>query len=417
MSSILLPPYLPFHDLVKHEVNVYKIVNVLQQYLRSNNIDVNTKDPNTKQALVHYACYSKSLSFGSVFLDTFHEEIDIHAKTSNNETPLHFAVQRGNKGTVETLLRLGAKSNVGRSNDGQTPIHLACRKKGSVDILKMLLFDPTVDINAQDNRKCTGLHHAVSENDIYMVKLLLKHGADPNARDKSNATPLHIAARRSYNLIIDELLTNRALVNVADIYGVTPLHLAVTTSNEYAVRKFLEYAGDPNFSPNVEKINIVHSALLQNNTTILSLILKYSDNIDVVDEKSLTPLEKAVEIGDEKKVKILLKYTTNPEVMRNLIMISVSKGDMKITKLLLESKAVAFINTISKNGSFPLLEAVNWRRIDYLALLLAYGADINLKSKDGHTALTKASKYRFYEIEQFLSQPEKFSSYITSYIE
>jgi ankyrin repeat protein len=63
--------------------------------------------------------------------------IDINLPGNGGATPLHFACQAKDEGTVKLLLQLGAKPNL-QSNVGNTPLGIACQKK-SVEIVDILL--------------------------------------------------------------------------------------------------------------------------------------------------------------------------------------------------------------------------------------------------------------------------------------
>ncbi|KAJ6948355.1 hypothetical protein NC651_002638 [Populus alba x Populus x berolinensis] len=97
----------------------------------------------------------------------------------------------------------------------RTPLMIAA-KYGSVDIVKLILSLPEVDINffcGPD--KSTALHCAVSGgsvNAIYVVKLLLLAGADTNAFDANGCRPIDVIVAPSkfphLKIALEELLKN-----------------------------------------------------------------------------------------------------------------------------------------------------------------------------------------------------------------
>ena len=108
----------------------------------------------------------------------------------NEETPLTFAVDHGDKTIVKMLLAAGA------------PVNSPAR----------------VPIYKREDDAPTGfwapLHAAARKGDKDMVSLLLAAGADPNGRDKRGRTPLHYAAKHDYmtcyQLLVDGGADKRA---------------------------------------------------------------------------------------------------------------------------------------------------------------------------------------------------------------
>lgn len=86
------------------------------------------------------------------------------------------------------------------------------------------------NVNVQDEDKRTPLIHAVIENKIEMVKLLVENAADINIQDSLGYTALHYASQSYFVEVCRVLLENKANVDVKDNYGNTPLFRAVFNS-------------------------------------------------------------------------------------------------------------------------------------------------------------------------------------------
>ncbi|CAH9118278.1 unnamed protein product [Cuscuta europaea] len=107
-------------------------------------------------------------------------------------------------------------------NEERTPLMVAATY-GSVDVLKMIISHPIVDVNRTCGpEKCTALHCAASGGSnsiIEVVKLLLSAGADPNIVDVNGLRPVDVVvvppklsgARAS----LVELLSN----TISDVVG------------------------------------------------------------------------------------------------------------------------------------------------------------------------------------------------------
>ena len=100
-------------------------------------------------------------------------------------------MSKGVQPAVELLLAHKADLNVGRPQDGWTPLHEAA-ERGSKAIAELLL-KAGADVNAKEKNGMTPLHLAVSRDQRELVELLLANKADPNERDKAGHTPLDLA--------------------------------------------------------------------------------------------------------------------------------------------------------------------------------------------------------------------------------
>ena len=140
--------------------------------------------------------------------------VDLNARNSNGETPLHRAVLRGrhkvarfliSKGadiyakdkdgstvfhsvsdlqTAQSLLRLGLDINV-RDHSGKTLFHDVARR-GLTDIV--LFFLDKVDLADQDKKGNTALHFAVMNDHVEVAQILLKKGASASIENKKHKT-------------------------------------------------------------------------------------------------------------------------------------------------------------------------------------------------------------------------------------
>jgi ankyrin repeat protein len=182
---------------------------------------------------------------------------DINAKVRDGETPLHLAAGRGYTTIVETLIAAGADLSA-RGVHGQTPLHRAAQS-GS-DAIVNLLIDANLDINARDRGGMTPLHYA-ARSSFETSKLLLSRGADIDATDPRQDTPLHYAAAGGQTEVIAlflnpgrfELETKAADVNARNSEGFTPLHYAVRLgfgADVEAVKLLLAHGADPQLKNN-----------------------------------------------------------------------------------------------------------------------------------------------------------------------
>ncbi|CAB0030041.1 unnamed protein product [Trichogramma brassicae] len=133
---------------------------------------------------------------GSSNTDEEHPSSQLDAVDKSGCTALHRAVSLNHDKVAELLLRKGANPNLA-DEDGQTPLHLICKRSHDDDFAKKF-FEITdgnnqpVDIDAVENSGLTPLHWAMYNKHKNLAKLLLKRGANPYLVDEDGQTALHI---------------------------------------------------------------------------------------------------------------------------------------------------------------------------------------------------------------------------------
>ncbi|MGI2299055.1 ankyrin repeat domain-containing protein [Candidatus Cardinium hertigii] len=117
---------------------------------------------------------------------------------------------------VNYLLKNGA--NINQRNDyGHTPLYSAA-KEGNIEIVKVLLKDENIDVNATHEDKYTVLHWAAFQNNPELVELLLRDKRiKVNEKDVYGYTPLHTAINEKNVLVVEALLKSKDI----DIYTIT----------------------------------------------------------------------------------------------------------------------------------------------------------------------------------------------------
>jgi ankyrin repeat protein len=150
---------------------------------------------------------------------------------------------------VRELLDAGA--NQARTDDGATPLFIACNL-GHAEIVQMLLKHDGVAANqATTDDGTTPLYVACNQGHAEIVQMLLEHeGVAANqARTDTGATPLYTACNRGHAEIVRALLMNGAISSInqavlAGHDGLRPLHHAVLTGNLAMAQLLLVFGAD-----------------------------------------------------------------------------------------------------------------------------------------------------------------------------
>ncbi len=331
---------------------------------------VNTTDGDGKSPL-HYAIERSFKTLVEVLLA---HGADVNAKVSSNPnlgwTPLHFAVAGGAASIVELLVAKGAEVNA-KSSAGETALWLAAGK-GQVGVVELLLAKGA-DVNAANNQGWSALHSAAGGGQQQMVDFLLKNGAEPNAKSSASSdkgtTPLHLAARigDERDAEVASLLRSRAEVDAKNSYGATPLILALAADASRPCAKVVEQLLAKGADVNARDDNgtfPLYLAVQRRSEELVRLILAHKPDLEISTRErnrspalDYTPLQKAVSLGDDAIVGLLLESGANPNVVetqsgQTALFMAVQQFNKKMVEVLLAAKAE--VNVIDNSGTTPL---------------------------------------------------------------
>jgi ankyrin repeat protein len=363
---------------------------------------------------------------------------DVNAADLDGTSALHWAIVRDNLTAVDALLKAGA--DVKKANRyGVTPLAVACTN-GNAEIIKRLLdagADPntiTVDgetvlmeasrtgkpeavklllahgakANAQEElRGQTALMWAAAENNVDVVNTLVEAGADINARSRGGFTPLLFAVRAGSKASVNALLDRGADVNdllqpaaapqrpgarppaavsarpqgqgggveqLLQVYntgsrrgggpsGTSALVLAITNAHFELASLLLDYGADPNADG-------------QGWTALHQIAWTRKPPI----QHGLPPAVPTGRMDSLELAEKLLQYGANPNA--------------RMTK----EPADGARNILNRIGSTPFLQAAKLGDVPYMKLLVKYGADPNLKTAEGATALMAAAGVGIWQV-------------------
>ncbi len=196
---------------------------------------------------------------------------DVNFQDRAGNTPLTYATFTGDNDMIDLLIKSGAHVNT-TNVKGNTPL-LTALHKGYFDTAELLVI-AGANVNAYDAEGETPLLLAVRADDFRTSTLLLLKNADPNAENKHKETALILAASNENLYIMKEILKKKeANVNAQDLLGNTALILAAISGDAEMCKTLLEAGANQNL---VDKsgLSAYHYVLLSESKDVLTPLFK-----------------------------------------------------------------------------------------------------------------------------------------------
>ncbi|CAM9402076.1 unnamed protein product, partial [Laminaria digitata] len=300
--------------------------------------------------------------------------VDIDAKTDEAMTALHYAVRRGDTGTIKTLLRSGADTRARNKRRG-TALHMAV-ELDLLEAVRTLLGDGALATSAVDKSeptppkkgsggksnakilpsnskrpalalrrsKLTGegggeaLCPTEHEERFAVAKVSARFGNCVNNSNDIGQSPLHIAASIGNTEVARALLACGARPGATDKRGATPLHNAVLYAHHDIVLALL--AGGANVGrANEEGKTALHIACDFGGLLSLATI----DALLAHGAEECTPSHASVNKSSEEVVGFLLNHGAPVDAKNNQgkspLRLACEKGRVGIARVLLRAGA------------------------------------------------------------------------------
>merc|ERR1719472_596718 len=213
---------------------------------------------------------------------------------------------------------------------------------------------------------------ACEDGDVPWLLEIMDDGIDDiDATDAEGFTPLILAAHFGHTGICDILLKAKANPNIAAHDGCTALLCAVQGGHVDCIKQMIRYKADVN--PRTKDAVVptpLYTASQEGHASIVKILVKAKAKVDLQVD-GVTPLFITCQEGQ--------------------------KGHTSICKKLLRDARIKVDDT-TKEGTTPLLIAIQIGNLDEVELLLKAGANIELADRAGHTPLLTAATYGDLEV-------------------
>ena len=404
--------------------------------------DARVADPDGTTAL-HWAARHDDLATAQALIKA---GADVNAANRYGITPMNLAATNGSAAMIRILLDAGVDPNTSTPG-GETALMTASRT-GKVDAVTLLL-DRGAAVNAKDTvHGQTALMWAVLENHSGVVELLLARGADINAHTNVTITKGEYVPARPAAASGNGIIRQRALPTPNG--GMTPLLFAIRDGNVPMMRLLLDRGADLGQSSGNHTTPML-IALLNGQVGIATELLNRGADPNAADDYRRAALFAAIDLrnfnhekyGDLptdgrdplELIKALLKKDANPNLKTDTVPVhglmqfdaswvnfdgetpfvrAALSGDIEVMRLLLESGADPNIATTQGSTALMAAAGINWipgqtftrAEADYVEavkLCLERGAPVNASNSLGLTAMHGAANRGWTSIMQILA--------------
>jgi ankyrin repeat protein len=276
------------------------------------------------------------------------------------QTILHKEASLGGVKIVQMLLHNGANPNA-KSGDQQTPLHKAVNSLNGVGIARSLI-QHAVDFDARDIAGDTPLHKAVQLCDVEICKFLLECGADVNIHNRMDETPLHKGARNGNVEICTLLFQHGADVNARDSAGDTPLHKAVQLCDVEICKFLLECGADVNIHNRMDETPL-HKGARDRNVEICKLLLEHGADVNARCELGHTLPHQAVRYSVPDDLYLFLQCNVIVDVCDDAAPLrgAIERAEVEVVKALLVDGAEVSSLFTGSEGRASFMDTIRKR--------------------------------------------------------
>lgn len=334
---------------------------------------------------------------------------DTELKNHNGDTPLHVAVANGSVEAAQTLATGGADI-FSRNADGRIPLDMGLEK----DPRFYDVFITQKSGRIRDTGGETIVHYFVRTRNAEAVRQCIKRGLPISVPNNEGVTPLDAAFEDPNDIdavyIAADLIMGGAArvegdftyfydavsdrnIDVKFDDGQTALHYAAIMGHNGIARYLLEN-GAASTGQDTSGSTPLHEAVRYGHTDIAQMLLGAGAPINAQDNLGKTPIMLYVPVeAQDKMYPLLISYKADVTRMDSYGDTVLHSGTMTALPVGILSQLVAAgadVNARNKDGVTPLLIASQKQMLEHVEFYSSLGADIHSEDKCGITPLKVA---------------------------
>lgn len=350
------------------------------------------------------------------------EQLDLNQKNAFGQTLLSCAAKSSSVDVLEYLHHLGGDIHYIAPN-GNTLLHEAVFSNSFA--CARYLINQGVGPNFLNHKGHTPLYYTLMDKDLFLSQFLISSGADINARDFEGDTLLHklilayenkldeeiegalFRDENSYLDCIQLLIRFGVDANKPDEQGVTPLYLTLFYDDKELQTVLEDAGGDLNYRiPNMHNAHFLHIAAQSGHDQVIQKLLSLGVNVDILDARSVTPLELASAGGYMSSVQLLIENgaDVNHQDDSHLTPVyqALANAQTIVAKALIHAGAV-FSSAVEPKSKRRLIHYAGlYGDLTALQTMLQMGVDVNTVDGDGFSPLHYACLGAQKEAIEFL---------------
>lgn len=335
-----------------------------------------------------------------------HNPAMFNARTTELSTPLHIAVEASNVAILQAFSQKEITCDYNAKDaNGNTPLHIACQND-QLHLVKQLLKSGTVDVTIRNNKNKTifdildenatfGSNAILDELYHYAVKTNQIESVISNLTADNQATLdklLYLAYSNKNFHLINLLLDKNANPNIHDIFGVSLLLNSIDNDYYAITEAFIRRNANMMITHGDHHIDAINLLCKSNgNISSIKYLFEQGSLITYLSKNGFTACKSALESQALDNFNFLFaRSTLTHEQLNNLIIIAAKTDNIDILKILLVKtndpniydtySGVSLLETAIRNSS---TSCINY-------LLSHENIDINAKSGSGQSLVELA---------------------------
>jgi ankyrin repeat protein len=241
--------------------------------------------------------------YNSEVLRLLNKGADINTSTWEGITPLMYAVQNQDTGTVQILVLNGA--DMDKKPENGIPVLINAVINNNLHIAEYLIRKGA-DINISDNNGNTALMYGAAYGHFIMSDMLIYYDADLNKKNNSGRDALMVASYFGDYDIAYILIEAGANVNSKDNRGYTAIHCASQNGQTDLIELLINNGADIN-AKTLSGYSPVAIAVEYENTELLNFLMEKGANVNEKISFSENPVSLASEYRYKSIKKLLLE--------------------------------------------------------------------------------------------------------------